>query len=42
VICGTAVSVSANRAEGYGRFSGQGNIPYGRQSRSPFSIIRFP
>jgi hypothetical protein len=35
LIFGTAVFVSANRVEGYGRFSGQGNIQYRRQSRGP-------
>jgi four helix bundle protein len=33
LILGTAVFVSANLVEGYGRFSGQGNIQYRRQSR---------
>lgn len=33
LIFGTAVFVSRNLVEGYGRFSGQGNIHYRRQSR---------
>jgi hypothetical protein len=33
LIFGTAVFVTANLVESYGRFSGQGNIQYHRQSR---------